>query len=405
MRRNIILLLALAAGIPLEGQTTSDCEPVIIQRLDSVVSYVRNTGTGVYTPSDVFIYYFDGQDKYPLIDRLSLPSRTPVNRQNYFYDSEGKKTHYILQNWNGTVFEDRSRTDYSYRPDGYLDQEVFSDYSGGGWVPYQQHWYNYDESLTVLTYLRQMMYSPGVWTDYSYKNYIYDDYGHLVERNEQRLSDGVVFWAELFTYDDQGRTATRTRQTLRYFPATGTWGLVNLNRQTYSYDIYGDLSGYLTDTWTNDEWVLTGKSEYYRSLLLYKYVPVCYNGVTKIVTVKVAIRLLAVGGLLGSCECLFPDGMNAETKSPEQTTAMKPEAVSVTLYPNPASSEIRITLDRAEALYNDVSIYNQSGSLMTRSVIGGPDLTINIANLKPGTYYMVLTGTGGQYMTTFIKKQ
>ncbi len=395
----------MTAAAHLAGQTGVDCRPVVIQRLDSVVNYSREGQTDNYSPVDIFIYYFDGIDKYPVIDRLSLPERTPVNRQNYYYSDLGTKSHYILKEWNGSDFSNRSRTDYSYRPDGRLAGELFSGFDGSTWLPYQQHLYNYDDDNIIRTYLRQMMYTPDTWTDFSYKNYIYDDQGRLIERNEQRIADGVIFWVELFTYDDRDRVATRIRQTLKYLPAPRAYALVNLNRQTYSYDNFGDLSGYLIDTWSNNEWMLTGKSVYYRSLLLYKIVPVCYKGVTRLVPVKVAVRLLSQGGLLGSCECLFPDGKKEEAKSSEYLPAIKLEESSVTVYPNPASSWITVLIEATNEKYSDVSIYYQSGSLITRDVIDGPSLTMDISSLKPGSYYMVFTGSSGQYTTTFIKKR
>ena len=246
MKRTSFVWLFLFILIEAEGQEVFNCDPVIVQKLDSVVSYVREGMTDTYTPVDLFIYNYDVDDVYLVVDRLSLPGRTPVNRQNYYNDDMDVRSYYILQEWNGSGFTDRSRTDYIYRPDGRF-REVFSGFDGTEWLPYQQHIYNYDDDNIILTYLRQMMYSPGVWTDFSYKNYIYDGQGRLIERNEQRIADGVIFWVELFTYDDHDRVATRIRQTLKYFPETRTSALVNLNKQVYSYDIYGELSGYLTE--------------------------------------------------------------------------------------------------------------------------------------------------------------
>jgi hypothetical protein len=231
MRRGKIILILFVLAVQAAGQTTPDCGPVIVQKLDSVVNYVREGQTDIYTPVDLFIYNFDAEDAYLVVDRLSLPGRTPVNRQNYYNDNLDKRTHYILQEWNGSGFTDRSRTDYIYKPDGRL-REVFSGFDGNEWLPYQQHIYNYDDDNIILTYLRQMMYSPGVWTDFSYKNYVYDGQGRLTERNEQRIADGVIFWVELFTYDDNDRVATRVRQTLKYFPETRTSALVNLTNKS-----------------------------------------------------------------------------------------------------------------------------------------------------------------------------
>jgi len=404
MRRKILLLvslvLALTLALPLSGQTDIDCKPVMIQKLDSVVNYVREGQTDTYTPADVFIYMVDEEEFIPIVEKLSLPSRNRVNRQAYYYDANGLKTHYILQVWNGSEYINSSRTDYFYDEDGFPEREMFSSYREGSWEPYQQHWYNYDEDKTVVTYLRQMMYSPAVWTDFSYKNYIYDDQGRLIERNEQRISDGVIFWAELFTYDDADRVSIRVRQTLKYSPDTRTYSLVNLNRQTYSYDRYNEVSGYLTDTWTDNEWLLTGKSVYHRSFLTDKIIPVCYNGKTMMVSVRVAIRLFNRGALPGSCECLFPEGYPDGSKGNNDS----PGEGVLKVYPNPASYEITVVLPEGLAVNSDVSIYNHTGSLVQRTIAGNRSETVDISGLKPGSYYMVVTGGGKSLMTSFVKK-
>ena len=403
MLKSIIPSLLLAVTLNATGQAGSDCEPVVISRLDSVVSYVWQAQTSSYTPSDVYIYGKDQVELNRIIERLSLPSRTKVNIQRYYDDLSGNTAYYVLQVWNGTAYVNSSRTDYSYNPQGYLSKEVFSRFEDNAWVSYQQHLYNYDGEMTVMTYLRQMMYSPGVWTDFSYKNYIYDEQGRLIERNEQRISDGVIFWAELFTYDETNRVAVRIRQGQKYDPVTRTYPLVNLNRQIYSYDRFGDLSEYLIENYAGGTWVLAGKSKYFRTLLLDKFVPVCYRGQTITVTVRVALRLLNYGAKLGTCECLYPDGIPDNAKS--GGNGIKSGEPALTVYPNPARSEITVVLPEASAGYNEISIYSQSGSLMQRAGSGSLPETIDISGLRPGSYYLVVTGSGESLSTTFVKKQ
>lgn len=395
--------LLLAVTLNAAGQAGSDCEPVVISRLDSVVSYVWQAQTSSFTPSDVYIYGKDQVEENRIIERLSLPSRTKVNIQRYYDNLSGSTSYYVLQVWNGTAWVNSSRTDYSYNPQGYLTQEMFSRFEENAWVSYQQHLYNYDGEMTVMTYLRQMMYSPGIWTDFSYKNYIYDEQGRLIERNEQRISDGVIFWAELFTYDDNNRVSVRVRQGQKYDPVTRTYPLVNLNRQIYSYDRFGDLSEYLIENYTGGSWVLAGKSKYFRTLLLDKLVPVCYRGQTITVTVRIALRLLNYGAILGTCECIYPDGIPDGAKS--GGNGIKSGEPAITVYPNPARSEITVLLPEESAGYNEISIYSQSGSLMQRSGSGSLPETIDISGLRPGSYYLVVTGSGESLSTTFVKKQ
>lgn len=401
MIRRVLFTLFLMPALFVAGQTNPGCEPVVISRLDSVVGYGWQGGT--FVPSDVYIYRNNLIELKRFIERLSLPSRAPVNKQVYYDDERGLTTRYILQVWNGTEYINSSGTDYLYNAMGYLLQEVFSKYEGSNKISYQQHFYNYNEEMTVMTYLRQMTYSPGVWTDFSYKNYIYDEAGRLIERNEQRIADGVIFWAELFTYDSNNRVSVRIRQGQKYDPVTRTYPLVNLNRQIYSYDRYGELSEYLIENYTGGSWVLAGKSKYFRSLLLDKIVPVCYHGQTIHVTVKVAIRLLNYGARFGTCECLYPDGIPDGTKT--GGNGSKSGEPALTVYPNPARSEITVLLPAEGIGYSDISIYSQTGSLMQRVSSSSQTETVDITGLRPGSYHLVVTGTGESLSTTFVKKQ
>jgi len=404
MKRRLFFIVLLLVSIQLASQKVFDCEPVRVQKLDSVVNFAKEAENDNYFPVDVFLYHYDDEGRYPLVERLSLPSRTPVNRQDYFFDEAGRKTHYILQAWNGTEYTESSRSDYLYNDNGYLAREVFSGPGEGGWIPYQQHWYNYNEDNITETYLRQMMYTEGVWTDFSYKNYIYGTGGKLIERNEQRIADGVIFWVELFTYDDLGRTATRIRQSLKYNPSTRTSALVNLNKQIYSYDIYGEISEYRVETWINDSWVLTGKSVYYRTLLYGTRVPMCYNGSSVAVPVRSVARFLALGALLGPCECLFPIDDN-DDPAPVAKFSKGCAVTEVVIYPNPASSQITVWFPVSEARYSDLNIYDRFGSLIIKKRVSDQNVTVDISRLKPGSYHLSVSGEGGSFITTFIKKQ
>ncbi len=399
--RNIILipgfLLISFTGL---GQHSRDCKPEMIQKLDSVVNYLKESDTEQYTPLDVFIYQFDRNDHYTEIERLSLPSRTPVNRQNYFFDSDGRKSYYILQYWDGTGYFDNNRSDYYYDESGRLSREVFSGFTAEGVrEPYQQHFYNYDDQGVTLTYLRQMKDVSGDWYDFSYKNYIYNEAGQLIERNEQRIADDVIFWAETFTYGASGRTSTRVRLTLKYNPATGTSELVNLNKQIYSYDIFGEMSAYHVETWINGVWVLTGKSVYYRSFLKGRKVAVCHNGHTLMLPPPAVVAHLRHGDYLGCCECQWNPGHHQENRP-----GKKDQDFSIVVFPNPATSEITVYLPDVPGKPVALTLHSKNGSLVLRKKMSGQSETYNVSHLLPGSYLLTVESGSGTITKTVIKE-
>ena len=400
MKSKILLTGFLLISMAGFGQRIGDCDPGMIEKIDSVVNYVKEVNADIYTPVDVFIYELDRNDHYTEIERLSLPSRVPVNRQNYFFDPAGRKTYYILQYWDGEGYYDSGRSDYYFNDQGYLEREVFSGMADGVWVPYQQHWYNYDEGNVTQTYLRQMVNAAGEWYDFSYKNYIYNETGKLVERNEQRIADGVIFWAELFTYDPMGRTSTRVRQSLKYSPATRTYVMMDLNKQIYSYDIYGELSEYQVETWIDNSWTITGKSVYYRSLLKGRKVAVCHNGKTLWLPAPAIVAHLRHGDQLGCCECQENPGHNQENIPGKKEN----QDFTIVVFPNPTSSEITVYLPELPGKASGLTLHNRNGSLVMRNKIAGQSETFNISHLKPGSYLLTVECESGTFTKTVIKK-
>jgi len=396
MKKAVILSGIFLLSFTVSGQKES-CTDGLIQKLDSLINFSLDNTTGFYTPVDVSIYQFDGFEHYTGIEKLLLPSRNRVNRQNYFFDSEGRKSYYILQTWNGSAYADNARTDYYYNSDGNLEREVFSGFVNSAWEPYQQHWYNYDENKTVTTYLRQMKDASGQWYDFSYKNYIYNEAGQLIERNEQRIADNVIFWAELFTLDNSGKVATRVRQTLKYSPVSAAWQLVNLNKQIYYYDIFGELRMFFVENWTDNSWVLAGKSVYYRSYIKGSKIQMCHNRRTICVPASRVETYLELGDTLGPCDVREKDASNMLNKDGTE---------KIILYPNPAISDLNIEIPETRTNLTDLMVISQTGITVIHDLIlDRKSFTIDISGLLPGAYQVVLYGEGGEMISgTIVKK-
>jgi hypothetical protein len=78
---------------------------------------------------------------------------------------------------------------------------------------------------------------------------------------------------------------------------------------------------------------------------------------------------------------------------------------SITISPNPADLEVRITFDDVIPAYTNLSIYNVSGQIVLRSHIEADQLKLYISQFIPGQYYLQLESSNGiQYGGSFIKK-
>jgi len=370
----------------------------LLQKIDSVVNYSRVDGSEDYLPVDVFIYDFDSNEHYPAIERFSLPSREKVNKQNYFFDNYGRKSYYILQVWSGSDYVNRIRTDFYYDELGNLSREVYSGFGENGiLLPYQQHWYSYDEKKRPVRYLRQMKNSNGDWYDFSYKNYLYSEEGRLLERNEQRIADNVIFWKEVFTHDISGRITTRIRQTMRFDPSSGKSVLTNLNKQVYSYDFLGELSGYDAGGWIDNNWVFGGRTIYYRSFIKGKKVEICHNGRTIVVSVNALAAHLQHGDVIGPCDC--------ENEKRSKSIDDGSYYTGIVVYPNPFVGNITVFIPDSDEKLTDLIISNKGGTILLKEKLSDRDeISLDLSHLRSGTYNLTISGTKSRLTRIIIKK-
>jgi hypothetical protein len=413
--KNIVIIVLFFCSIYATGQENDNCDNdnrhskkhrgELIEKLDSVINYYLEPGTQNFIPSEIFIYEFDKSENYPVIEKLSLPSRSRENRQNYFYDETGRKDYYILQIWSGSEYVNRNRTDYYYDEQGKLSREV---YSGVGpdasWIPYQQHFFSYDENDRILNYRRQMKNSIGEWYDFSYRNYFYNTSWQLIEFNEQRIADGLILSAQQYTYDESGRVSTRVKQTLKYFPTEKKSVMTNQTRQIFSYDIFGEMSSYTVDAWENNTWILTGKSQYFRSLIHGKKVEICHNGHAIVVSVNAVEAHLRHGDKLGSCNKDNSDNHDRPLSN-KKDDCYESGSIEMTIYPNPFKSEINIEISGRIEEYTHLTIYSKAGTLIHQEELySRKKISLDLPNLQKGVYYLTIYGFNGIMTKTIVKK-
>ncbi len=77
-----------------------------------------------------------------------------------------------------------------------------------------------------------------------------------------------------------------------------------------------------------------------------------------------------------------------------------PEEVRFNVYPNPASSELIISIDR-NSVINRIKIYNTFGKLIR--IIDTPDARINVSDLDDGLYIIEIQSTGKVGRKSFLK--
>jgi hypothetical protein len=71
----------------------------------------------------------------------------------------------------------------------------------------------------------------------------------------------------------------------------------------------------------------------------------------------------------------------------------------VSLYPNPANSEVNVVYDEAADI-KSIGIYNIIGKLMTVYKVSGKSANLNIENIPAGIYFVRLLNGQGQVVVT-----
>jgi len=87
-----------------------------------------------------------------------------------------------------------------------------------------------------------------------------------------------------------------------------------------------------------------------------------------------------------SVGCLTP---NCNVGIPESQ-----EGLSISIYPNPASSTLNVELD-AELKEGSIEVYTMTGQFVRSYELGGSEIEIDVSDSKSGTYILIIKNREG----------
>lgn len=370
-----------------------------IERADSVINFTYNALTGEFKPVEVRKYSYDLRDNLTVIHLISLPDRLNVLRQVFEYDAFNNQTGYSNYIWENGKWEMSLYVKRTFSPENKILTEVFHNRDAqGNFKPYMQHFYNYDGNR-IISYLRQVKNAEDQWYNFSYHYYIYDSYGRLIVLYGQYIN-GPVFWERTSVYDNAlNRLSQRYLRQLKYNPVIKQNLLTNITFEEYSYNIYGNVSEILYHSWSDDRWEVSGKAIYYYSLLMNKKVSICHNGNTICVDAHAVKAHLEHGDKLGACE-----NDKDNDRSNQARDDIKP-GLSFDLYPNPAKNNVTIKFKTDPSEFESGMILSGDGrTLVSFRIDCRNEISLNIGNLRDGTYIVKITGTRKSETRILVKK-
>jgi len=183
-------------------------------------------------------------------------------RSTTTYDASGRVTLTLVERfWNGAwVDSSRDTYSYSYDSNGNLTKQVqtVEVWQNNSWVNSQRLTTTYDSSGRVTLYISEQFLN-GDWvnksrTTYSYS---YDANGNLTEQRTTQVwqnNSWVNSSRTTVTHDSSGAvTIVLVEQFLN-----GAW--IDKSRTTYTYDANGNLTQLLTQVWQNNSWVNSSRT-------------------------------------------------------------------------------------------------------------------------------------------------
>jgi hypothetical protein len=316
---------------------------------------------------------------------------TDINylRYLYFYDDLGFNTERITQEWKDTSWVNTIRFIYNLNESGLRKSLVYMVWNGSKWTYYERHVY-YFNAAGLYDYYVRYKWDNGDWIGMTINRYYYDGQNNLINRTEQRISDGLLTVRYLYTYDAGNLRTEYLRQVWK----TGQW--VNTLHVDYFYNNYDQLSENIVTTWTNNAWVNST-----RTLYLYdscfdgknRKVTVCHKGHPICISIHALPAHIAHGDVPGDCG--KPGSGNKKSAIvPEASGSLNsPEAAGLLIYPNPVQDQLTISLGNNEMNITRADLIDFSGRIIRTIVLSsGNEIRFDCNDLQEGIYILRLTG-------------
>ncbi|MCL2246289.1 MAG: T9SS type A sorting domain-containing protein [Lentimicrobiaceae bacterium] len=313
-------------------------------------------------------------------------------RSEYEYHADGKEVVTIYYTWIDNDWQTISKDETIYDEYGHEILNICYAWVGNEWKLINKEETTYDEHGNCIYYLMSFWYGDWVGKETSIKKYEYDydASGNITLRVSYWCNEGetelLLQAKDIYEYDDAGNITMSEK----YYKDWITGDLAG-DKEENTYDEVGNRIMFISYEWEMDNWVKLGKCEFiydldfpaamltipssndiddynmeYQRLELKKY---SWNGF-EYKEFKSDIYYWTAQGMQG-------------ISNPQ------PQNNIITLYPNPAHSEIYVQLAIQERA--NYSIYNNTGQKLISGQVRDGEF-INVESLSPGIYFFNILG-------------
>ncbi len=320
----------------------------------------------------------------------------PYDRETYLYDEESRLvlfTDYDLDE-SGTEWYDSWAEAFNYA-DGRLIETIEAQRDGPGEEAYPV-WktvFSYDESGWVTGTMEYIFLFDWELTWKTERTY--SESGQLLTYTDFNDSDtdpsGWVYVdRETYSYDEENLLTEYVR--IEWDEEAGVW--VNVDREEFDLQSNGDVQGFIDFDWNemDEQWEMNRKLEYtYKPGVTYEQLWIPWFYMDDIPNYFNSQLISYAGSDYESGEWVNAFRGTYFYTAPEATGLRTSGRSSFTLYPNPASSSVRLSADGvpADGISGllSVELYDLRGKLLLRDQVV-PEQLIDLKDVPEGIYLL-----------------
>jgi len=282
----------------------------------------------------------------------------------YMYDDFGNMLSGIRQLWEINTWVDDERYTYTYDINNNMLSGIYEQWDGENWQFSYKEEYSWN-AQNLPTQITASVWAGTDWVWVSRYAYDYNEFGYVVNSTLEIYTEGAWSFNQRaqFTHNFFGGV----QSALVEYWIDSAW--VNFSLSAFNHDEYGntlgaDLYGWDTDTWMQNHDDSIELSYYYNLMSDY------YTGY--------------------HIEAAYVSILTGIDRAVDKTRA------NLTVYPNPASSEINVQLTAPAGSNAELALYNAAGAKLMNVYSGNfadgeHTFRVNISQFNTGLYFVKLT--------------